>query len=191
MEVIFHGIFTLIKLAILGSIYATLTLLIFRLFGLIQPNSWANSASKKKFKLWFLSGATISIGLILFAMTHWGNHELGDSARIPLQHGKAVNQINGNQAYIEGVKYQYGDLWIDSFAKTSDYLVGTTNVSPVDDPLKYFVWNLKINSIEYFETKTEYEQFAVNNNLPLEKDFKPFWEHYSDFWNGWRFWVLL
>lgn len=190
MEVLFHGIFTIIKLAILGSIYATLTLLIFRLVGLLKPESWANQVSKKKIKFWFISGALISVGLVIFANTHWGSHGLGDYATIPLRHGKTVNQINGTQAFID-IEYQYGDLFIGDFAKTSDYVVGKTETSPVDDPKDFFAWNLKTNEVNYFDTKDEFETYANKNDLPKAKDFKPFWEHYQKFWGGWRFWTLL
>jgi len=191
MEVLIHILFTLIKLAILGSIYTTIVLLFFKLIEFFQPKSCTNRIFKKKLRFWFSSGAIISTGIFLFATTHWGNHGLGDSARIPLHYRKTVNQMNGTQAYIEGLKYQYGALWVDNFAITSDYLVGKTKSSPVDNPKDYFVWNLKTNKINYFDTENEYEEFAENQNLPLEKDFKPFWNHYSDFWDGWRFWTLL
>jgi len=190
MEVLFHGIFSIFKLALLGCIYATLTLLSFRIIGLLKPTSWFNRVSKKKIKFWFKSGALISVGLVVFSSTHWGNHGLGDFATIPLRHGKVVNQINGTQAFID-IEYQYGDLFIGDFAKTSDYVVGKTETSPVDDPRDYFAWNLKTNEVTYFDTKEEFEAYSEMNNLPKSKEFKSFWEHYKAFWNGWRFWTLL
>ena len=190
MEVLFHGIFTIIKLAILGSIYATILLIVFRLVAKLKQDSWANKVSKKKIRFWFLSGATCSILLVIIANTHWGSHGLGDFATIPLRHGQNVNQINGTQAFIR-VQYQYGELQIGDFAKTSTYLVGETEVSTVDDPEDYFAWNLNSNEVEYFSTKEEYITFADKNNLPSPSEFKSFWEHYQDYWGGWRFWTLL
>src|SRR5690606_26127836 len=123
----------------LGSIYAILTLLIFRLIGHFKPTSWPDKISQKKFKFWLITGALISVFLLVFSSTHWGSHGLGDSAIIPLQNGKVIKQINGSQAYID-VKYEYGNLWIGEFAKTSDFVLGKTEVSTVDDPENFFVW---------------------------------------------------
>ena len=190
MEVLIHGIFTIIKLAILGSIYASLALLSFRIIGLLKPESWADQVSKKKIKFWFISGALISVGLVVFANTHWGSHGLGDFATIPLSHGKTINQINGTQAFID-IEYKYGQLFIGDFAKTSDYVVGKTETSPVDDPKDFFVWSLQTNEVNYFTTKDEFEIYADKNDLPKSIDFKSFWEHYQKFWGGWRYWSLL
>jgi len=190
MKVLFHGIFTIIKLAILSSIYATLALIVFRLIGLIKPNFWADRVSKKRKKFWFSSGAIISVFLIIFSTTHWGSHGLGDLAKIPLRHGKVINQINGNQVFIN-INALYGDLWIEEFAKTPNYLVGKTGKSFADKPRDYFVWDLKTNDVQFFRTKGEFEQYSQNHNLPESKDLKEFWEHYKDFWHRWRFWTLL
>lgn len=191
MEVLFHGIFTLIKLAILGSIYASLTLLVFRLVAILQPTSWANQVSKKKLKFWFLSGAIISISLLIFATSHWGSHGFGDTARIPLSYGKSINEINGTQAYIQDIKYKYGDLWIEKFAITSDFVIGRTKISPVDDPKNFFAWNLKTNHIDYFDTRNDLENFVQSKNLPINTEMRSFGEHYSEFWHAWRFLALL
>jgi hypothetical protein len=90
MEVLFHGIFELIKISILGCIYATLTLVTFIIIGHYKPDSWFDKVSKKKLRLWFLSGLFISVGLFLFMFTYFGDHGLGDSARVPVGHFKVV-----------------------------------------------------------------------------------------------------
>src|SRR5690606_35686949 len=150
---------SIFKLAVLGCIYATLVLIIFRIIGKIQPNSWYDRVSKRKFKFWFASGAIISLGLILFANTHWGSHGLGDSARIPLSYGKSINQINGTEAYLD-IQYQYGSLSISDFAIYENWVVGKTEVSTVDDPPDFFAWNLQKDKIQYFNSEKEYTDFA-------------------------------
>lgn len=191
MEVLFHGIFSLIKLAILSSIYAALILMIFRKVGRFNEGSWADRISKRKLKFWFFSGAIISTLLVVFANTHWGSHGLGDSARIPLKHGKSVNEINGTHAYIRDIGYKYEDLLVEKFAITTDYMVGRTQASTIDFPEPYFFWQLKTNKVRYFKNREEYEKFAMANNLPLSNEFREFRDHYSSFWHGWRFWTLL
>ena len=77
--VLFHFIFELIKISILGCIYASLTLVAFKIIGRYKPDSWFAKASRKKLRLWFLSGLIISVGLFGFMFTYWGDHGLGDS----------------------------------------------------------------------------------------------------------------
>lgn len=191
MEVALHAIFSLVKLAVLGSIYATLTLFIAKIIGRVRPNNWISKAAQQKIKFWFGSGATISAGLFLFAMTHWGNHAFGDTARLPLQYSKAIYEMNGSQSYIKDIDYKDGDLWIRAFAITKNFVVGRTNPDFVDTPKNYFAWNLRTNHVNYFETGVEYQEFARIRHLPSTQEFKGFWEYYSDFWHGWRFWTLL
>ena len=84
--VLFHFIFELVKISILGCIYATLTLVTFKIIGRFKPESWFDIVSRKKLRLWFLSGLIASFGLFGFMFTYWGDHGLGDWARIPIGH---------------------------------------------------------------------------------------------------------
>jgi O-antigen/teichoic acid export membrane protein len=99
MEGFFHLIFELIKISISGCAYATLTLLIFKIIGHYKPDSWFDSVSKKKLRFWFLSGHVISVGLFFFMFTYYGNHGLGDNARVPVGHFKVVR--HGGSTYIQ------------------------------------------------------------------------------------------
>jgi len=83
---LFQFIFVLIKISILGCIYATLALVTFKIIGQYKPDSWFYKVSRKKLRLWFLSGLIISVGLFGFMFTYWGDRGLGDWARIPLGH---------------------------------------------------------------------------------------------------------
>lgn len=191
MEVLFHLIFTIVKIAILGSIYATLILLAFLIIGKIKPESWFAKVSKEKKQLWFSSGFVISILIIIYAFTYWGNHRLGDSARIPIGHWKSINQINGVWAYIDDLDYKAGQINIKEFAMTKDFLCAKTDISTVDEhPGKFVIWNLKTNEVEFYSTAEQYTEYARQNKLPMISNFKKFNEHYRDYWSGWRFWLL-
>ena len=101
MEFIIDFIGTFIKIAILSSIYALLTLLTFKLIGRFRPNSWLDKVSEKKLRLWILSGLFFSLGLLFFLFSYYGDHGLGDSARVPVGHGRAIQEMDGTQTYIQ------------------------------------------------------------------------------------------
>jgi len=186
MEAIIHFIFEVFKIAILSCFYATLILFIFLFIEKTFPKSIFSESSKNKLKIWIVSGFFVSIFLFAFMFTYWGNHGLGDFARIPIGYGKEVGEIDGVVAYIE----PNDQVNVKSFTKQNEYLVGETNVNPVDKPKPYFCWNLKNNKIQFFENEMEYDAFAHQNNLPKNSNFKSFRENYNHYWNGWRLWLL-
>ncbi len=190
MEVLFHLIFTLVKIAILGSVYATLILLAILIIGKIKPDSWFAKISNEKKQLWFSSGFVVSILIIIYAFTYWGNHGLGDSSRIPVGHWKIIHQTD-LWAYIDNVDYGSGQLPIQEFAKTKNFICAKTGISPIERPPGEFViWDLKTNEVKFLSDEFEYAEFAERNKLPTISDFKKFNAHYRDYWNGWRFWLL-
>ena len=185
MEVFFHLIFELIKISILGCVYATLALLAFKIIKHFRPNSWFDRAAKKKLRLWFLSG------LFLFMFSYWGDHGLGDWARIPLGQWKEVVQVDGTRALIQNTNYEKGnDIGIEKFQITNDFLCGKTQEHFSEYPGDYFVFNLKTNDVTFFKDKNKYETYANNNQLPQTNQFNDFYYHYKKYWSGWRFWVL-
>ena len=84
-------------------LYAFLFLLFFR--SLAQFYSLADKILNKRFKFWLLSAIGFSITLLIISSTHWANHGLGDTSRIPVSNGKAIYQMNGNQTYITDIQY--------------------------------------------------------------------------------------
>jgi hypothetical protein len=113
MFVLFHLLFELIKISILICVYATLTVILFKVIGQRKPGTWYQRTSKKGFKLWLISGLIISIGLFMFMFTYWGDHGLGDYSRVPIPHFKALQQIDGSITYIENSNKE--QVTIDSF----------------------------------------------------------------------------
>ncbi|MTI20555.1 hypothetical protein E1176_05945 [Fulvivirga sp. RKSG066] len=169
MAVLFHFVFTLFKIAVLASIYALLITSIIRMVTHIKVS---------KTKLWACSGAVISLALFIYMFTHWGDHGLGDYARIPLNHGKAVQQGDGTWTYITPKDYEHEVLVLNQFTFTDDYLIGT-----IDDPKvkKYAIWNLSTNEVVF---KDSIPQKNFDSQL------RDFYSHYKDYWGGWRFWLL-
>ena len=188
MEVMFHFIFELIKISILGCIYATLTLVTFKIIGHYKPDSWFDKVSKKKLRLWFLSGLVISVGLFLFMFTYFGDHGLGDSARVPIGHFKVVRQINGSDTYLQNSK---GDqLGITNFDYDSDRLYAETQREFNGEKGDFVVWDLRDDNWIFYRTKDDYLKEAKKNNYPTPETFEDFFTFYKRHWHGWRFWLL-
>ena len=190
MEVLFHFIFQLIKIGMLASIYSALLIGIMMAVRSFKRTEYLERVKNEKRKYWFVFGLLITIGLFIYSFTYWGNHGLGDSARIPIGNFKEVGETNGINAYIEPENYSYGAMIVHSFTKSGNYLTGRTEVSPVDRPKPFFSWNLSKDEIEYFDSESEYNSFAKNNKLPKSSEFKTFRQSYGEYWGGMRFWML-
>nr|WP_321237495.1 hypothetical protein [uncultured Psychroserpens sp.] len=190
MEALFHFIFQLIKIGILASIYSVVLIGILLMVRKLKPTEFLERVKTEKKKYWFVFGLLISIGLFIFSFTYWGNHGLGDSARIPIGNFKEVGETNGINAYIEPDNYEYGAMNVNSFIKHNNYLVGKTEVSPVDRPKPFFSWNLSKDEITFYDSEKEYNSFADKNKFPKISEFKTFRERYKEYWNGIRFWLL-
>lgn len=189
---LFHLLFTLIKIAILASGYATLTLVAFRIIGHDKPESWFYRVSRRKWRLWFRSGFFISLGLFVFMCTHFGNHEFGDMARVPVGHWRAIHDVDGVQAYIEeeGIPTQY----IDQFVVTDDYVYGLIGGDFHDNQDnnadEFFVYDLDNNTMTTFDDHKKYVNFLKAAALDPDPEYKDFDYYYWEYWGGWRSWLL-
>ncbi|MES2766600.1 MAG: hypothetical protein V4642_12070 [Bacteroidota bacterium] len=186
MEVLFHFVFELVKIAILGCFYATLTLVLFATLAYYQPRSLADKVSQKPSRLWWVSGLIISVALFFFMFTYWGNHGLGDIARIPIGNFKTVGQINGTSTYIE--KDNGKSVGVESFAVNDNKLFA--ELDDYSEKGSYVIWNLETDKWYFYQTRNEYLKLAKRKNYPLPDTFKDFQQHYSDYWHGWRFFLL-
>jgi hypothetical protein len=191
MEALFHLIFELFKIVVLASVYSFIIFYFLHTLGRYFPGSWFYSVSQKKLRLWFLSCLVISIILFAFMFSYWGNHGLGDSARIPLGNGKAVEQINGAMTYITPTGYESETLTIDEFAVTKKYLFAkVTDAKTVPTVKEIAVWNLKTNGVEFLEHYSDIEIYKTKNKITEQLIFQSFGNHYASYWGGWRFWLL-
>ncbi len=182
MEVLFHLVFVMIKVAILSCLYGLLFLIMMRL---IKKRRTLRST-----KTWMILSASSFVLLFVFMNTYWGDHGLGDSARIPVGYGEDISQINGVTTFIEPQNYDYGILEVETFAQIDNIICGKTLISPVGSPAPYFVWNLSDNKVRFFKSKKAYHDYAQTRSYPIEDEFKSFHNHYNAFWGGWRFWLL-
>ena len=188
MEALFHFIFELIKISILGSIYGTFIFVPFLIIRKFIPQKWLAKVPSEKSKLWFYSVFSVSVGLFLFMLSYWGNHGLGDNARVPIGHFKVVKAINANDVYIE--KGGHNQLAIKKFSFDNKNLYAEVQQKFDDKIGNYVVWNLRNNKWTFYKTKKDYLVEITRNNYPNPTEFEGFSTHYARRWSGWKFWAL-
>lgn len=192
MEVLFHLVFELIKISILGCLYATIIIYLLKLIAKFKPSYWIERILKRKKRAWFVIGFLVSISLFTFLFSYWGNHELGDSGRIPIGYEKEILNTNWTKyAKFEGVKSQDGnDIYTTKFIIEGNKLCGNYDSDFYDYKNSYFIYDLELNLLTEFKTELEYNNYAVKNEIPKTNELLSFETNYGNYWNGWRFWLL-
>ncbi len=192
MEVIIGFVGALIKIGILSSIYALLTLWTFRLIGKCRPNSWFDRVTTKKLRLWFISGLFFSVCLFFYLFTYWGFHGFGDGPRIPIGKGVIVDNTNWDEYGYIHVAETMDSLKIEmtKFKVVNDKLIGNLESGFYDYKNSFFIYDLDEKVLTEFKTTKDYEDFAKRNKLPLTNELRTFRENYLDYWGGWRAWFL-
>jgi hypothetical protein len=184
MEVLFHFVFQLVKISIIASVYATILLLLFKQLKKSTPQSWSQKVTADKNKFWFGSWSFIIIILFIWMFTYWGNHGLGDTARIPIGYDREIKQINGEYAFISPNGYEIEMFSIESYAVKNNYCTGKAKKN------LYYIWNLETNDVETVESLVKYKEHTNKLQLPNSGKFIDFQNGYQRFWGGWRFWLL-
>ena len=188
MESLGHFIFELIKITILGFIYSTIIYFIYKNIPNNKKPEWCENWFKSKNTLWLY----VSILLLFFMFTPFGNHGLGDSARIPISLTKKISNVNWTEyAKLNDVKSsEKNDIFLTQFKIENNVLCGNLKSDFYDYKNSYFVYEKKKKKLEEFQNENDYNKFATNNNLPKSSEFKSFKKNYSDCWSGWRFFLL-
>jgi hypothetical protein len=187
MEYLFSLIFTIIKVLIQAYAYATLPLILARLYAKFSPNSKVAKLASNGRQFRQLSGLVALLALFFIANTPWGDHGLGDSARIPLGNGEIIEGTNGAEAYFQAevpLELSTDQPFIDSFAVANDVLCGKAS----DE--SFFTYDLITKQQRIFADSQEYTAHASQHALPAITAFKSFDKQYHDYWGGWRFWLL-
>ncbi|GAB4024088.1 hypothetical protein [Spirosoma gilvum] len=182
MDVLFHFIFTLFKIAILASLYATVVWLTVYLTGKINPDSWFGRVPKAK--LWLRSGLIVSLFLFVNLFSYWGDHGLGDNARIPIGHGKSVGQINGAQTYITPSGYDHEMLEIKKYAVTDSFLFAKAPRDTWEQRGEVIVWDLQTDEVAFLKYSSEIDSYKAKNKIDEPLEFLDFAGHYSNYWSG-------
>ncbi|GAA4501613.1 hypothetical protein GCM10023172_23750 [Hymenobacter ginsengisoli] len=190
MEYLFGFICTLFKIAIQAGLYVTAALW---LTGLAARRPTSLVKLKRMgyagWQLWRRLFVVTYMALFVFSCTYWGDHGLGDSARIPLGHGEEMSELNGTDTYFEPkapfvISDMGGAQQIDKFKVVDDILCGQA------EETRYFTYNLVTKQSRVFADSLAYNAYAAPRGLPPSGELESFWKQYSRYWGGWRFWLL-
>jgi hypothetical protein len=188
MESLGHFIFELLKITVLGFIYSSILYYIYNLIPENKKPEWIKTWLKTKKRLWL----SISLFLLFYMFTPYGNHGLGDLARIPISFSKEIININSsNYGKLDEIKSsEDNDIYLTQFKKVNNILCGNLDSDFYDYQNSFFVYNIDTEKLEEFETENGYNKFAESKNLPKSNELKSFKENYSEYWSGWRFFLL-
>jgi energy-coupling factor transporter transmembrane protein EcfT len=176
MAVLFHFLFEIVKIVILGLIY---TAVIFSIRAIIRKLQKKDTDFKwYKFLIVYKVLAAV---LFVFSFTYYGNHGLGDDSYIPLGHSETMSESDTFAYFVPDGKSE--QMHIDTYLVKNDDLCASVDSG-------YMVYNLKTKQINNFNTEQLYNTFASAHNLPPIKQFRNFDHQYNNYWNGWRFWML-
>ncbi len=188
MESLGHFIFELIKITILGFIYSTILFFIYKNISEKKKPEWSKKLFKSKKALWLY----ISVFLLFLLFTPYGNHGLGDSARIPISFTKEISNVNWTEyGNLNGEKSsEKNDIYTTQFKLVNNKLCGNLNSDFYDYQNSHFVYDIDSEKLQEFRTEKEYNEFATYKNLPKANELISFQENYSEYWSGWRFFLL-
>ena len=189
MIVLCHLVFELIKISILSCIYAVLVLIIFKTIARYRPNSWFDRVSNRKLRFWFFSWLYISVGLFFFMFSYYGDHGLADDARVPIGHGRAIQQMDAVQAYIQD-EGPVSMIVIDKFVVTDEYVYGIAGEGNENYEGNYFVYDLVNNKVKTFLQEKDFIDYLASKNLETRPTYKDFNYYYDEYWTDLRFCLL-
>jgi len=176
MTTLLHLLFVVIKSSVLALIY---TPFIWFLWVLILK-------ARKKYTgfKWYKIFAVykiVSILLLVFSFTYYGNKGLGDESRIPLGYGEVMRASDQFAYFVP--KGKSGQIHVDTYVLKGDNLCMSIDSG-------YKVYNLKTKGVVNFSDGQMYDAFAFSYGLPLSLQLQSFKVQYDQYWGGWRFWLL-
>ena len=188
MEYLGHFLFEVVKITILGFIYSTILFFIYKNLPKNKKPEWCEKWLKSKNILWLL----ISFILFVHMFTPYGNHGLGDSARIPITFTKEISNVNWTEyGSLNGIKSTEGnDIEVTLFKVENNCIYGNLNSGFYDYKNAYFIYDIETDNLKEFITEKEYNEYVTAKNLPKSNELKSFTENYRKYWSGWRFFLL-
>ena len=121
--------------------------------------------------------------------SYYGDHGLGDDARIPISNRRAIQQMDARQAYIQG-EGPIPMLTLDKFIVTDNYVYGLSGEEEDNYDGNYFVYDLQLNSVKTFQDQSVYLAYLKKLALNNDTNYKDFNYYYIKYWDGFQFWLL-
>jgi hypothetical protein len=176
MTALLHFLLVVIKSSILGFLYTPVAWFLWVLI----LKARKKYTGFKWYKI-FLVYKVVTVLLIIFSFTYYGNHGLGDDSRIPLGYGEAMKESDTFAYFVPKGKSE--QINVQTFLLKDDNLCMSVDSG-------YKVYNLKTKAFINFSDEPMYNMLAVAKDLPLSRHLKDFRSQYDDYWSGWRFWLL-
>lgn len=180
-------LFMIIKIAILATVYASLTLLFFYILSKSVKRKWLDRLMLKKFLFWFATGFVYTVAFFIYAFSFWGYSGLGDYFCIPVGNGFKVNSIDAcTSSWYEpnkGEKYSRQADIVNFKIKDKKICAEFTGYNSQECQNCFIVFDTEEEKTYEFHSSEEYSAFAKKNNLPLQNEFRSFGDNYNDYWN--------
>lgn len=187
MFVLLGLFFLVIKIAILATVYATITLIILLFLSKKTQVNWIKKIMQLKLITWLTTGFLYSIILFCYAFSYWGYAGIGDYFCIPAGNGFVVSSIDAQEnSYFEpNRKENYRQVYMNNFIIKNGKVCGEFLGFNSDDCSDCFiVFDTKTEKILQFNSAKKYSIFAAKNGLPQQQNFKSFGDNYQNYWGG-------
>lgn len=186
MFALFHLIAVCMKITLLSTFYTSMVLLITTKgnFKLVF------SQVKKivKMKQFPIAYPVIWLLLFVYSFTYYGDHGLGDTAKIPIGHGKIVSSVDHTTTTIRSHN-QY--IILHQFYTKEDFLYAQTLQSPFSKEINgYLIWDLKADKYITFTNEDEFKRFIEEKPQLVNGEFISFKDAYHSHWRGLKAFLL-
>ncbi len=183
MEVLFHFIFQLFKIAVLAFVYS---------FFLSKVSTLLNKY-RKTLKVISIARAYFPAYLVLlfFSFSYYGNHGLGDGPKIPIGNWKTIENTNWEDyGYLNINNSNNRPIQLKRFLVQKNKLCGEYGGFFYSYNNQYLVYDLSADKIKEFGSKETYNAYATKHKLPQAHELLSFSQNYSNYWGGIRFLLL-
>ncbi|MGH1337722.1 MAG: hypothetical protein ACRBFS_16500 [Aureispira sp.] len=175
----------LIKISILSIAYTGIVTLAISCINVLEKWTFLQKLIDQKDAMVWILRVSLFIVLFFFSFSYWGNHGMGDSARVPIGYGQAMNNIDGQWTY-----FHLNENREQPMIRVEKFAVQEHQLSILQEDGQYLVIHLQTLERNSYSNRATYNRFADNNNLANSSAFKDFSTHYQAYWKGWRFYLL-
>ena len=191
-------ILLILKIAVLSTVYTSLVLLVVYAIARKTQSPWLRNRMTHKFRNWLFLHFLISICLFLYAFSYQQDTGLGENPSIPIGYGQRIYSPDfaWTDFYPDLSKTELNkdELQIENFIIKNNMLCAEVSHQQTNRPdFDFIVCDLPSRTNKTFRTKTEYEDYARKNGLPMTSEFYDSQTHYKEYFarqSKWKKWLL-